>query len=885
RAPRNFAGDINATMTVWYGPDSDKSQEVNFTITVMPAPYMHVSPDSHDFGVVAPGNLVQIPAIIYNTGSDSLSIDSLSTDNTDTTITNAPALPFTINPGANQPVTINFNTTGQSGIVRRLVTVTSDNAYSEGTQTVAVSGMVGSGAGETDIVSGDSSQEDPHLYGTKLVYRDNSGGHLHIYLKDLSTGNVTQLTTDTDNLYWTPRIYGRYVVWVQRPATGTIIDNEIYLLDLDNIENPPTRLTNDSLTDSHPRIWGDYIVWQKRITEEPNRSDIYLYQISTGNTARLTNTPNDNEGYPEIHGNYAVWYDQSDRVFRHTLSSGSTSQMAALDLDYIEDLKTNDNRIVWIDEVDAEDDYYDVFVYYDDNIANLSQNYDAMGEEEATIWGDNVIYLADDNRLYKVEIGGSGPAVFVSDTADKEDIYLYDATVVWEDYRNGNADIYMKSLNTENAAIKPNNIVFTPSSATDSEIITITASIQNLGENTLNNILVRFFEGDPTGTGVQISTDQTISSILAGNMGPANVSWQASTNGTIPIYMVIDPNNTIAESNELDNTAFKTITISDNDNDGPVIENIAVEEYNGDSDGLVEDNEQVRISWSASDPSGISQSICTVNETQHSATGAYEVVVGPFATGAYDYTISVQDGDNSPSSSQESRTFTVYSHAPSVLGVNPSDGATNVILRPVIVITFDESLNPSTITENTTILKDSASDVVTGTVSNNVENNSIDFIPDNDLTNSEVYTVTVVGGDNGVNSENGNTMDSSFVSSFTVEPDIVDPIGVVTYPLEGDNIGGVINILGTAWDRNFNSYQVFFGVGADASSWIPITQAINTTVTSGPLGQWDTRSLDGGLYSLKLVVVDKPPASNQYENVISPVRVDPEEPTMETIAE
>lgn len=76
----------------------------------------------------------------------------------------------------------------------------------------------------------------------------------------------------------------------------------------------------------------------------------------------------------------------------------------------------------------------------------------------------------------------------------------------------------------------------------------------------------------------------------------------------------------------------------------------------------------------------------------------------------------------------------------------------------------------------------------------------------------------------------------------------------ITFPQNGQEIRGVIEVLGTADIPNFGFYK-FEIKRPDESLWLTI-QAGNSVVRNGKLGDWDTSRLTPGEYELGLVVVD-----------------------------
>ena len=76
----------------------------------------------------------------------------------------------------------------------------------------------------------------------------------------------------------------------------------------------------------------------------------------------------------------------------------------------------------------------------------------------------------------------------------------------------------------------------------------------------------------------------------------------------------------------------------------------------------------------------------------------------------------------------------------------------------------------------------------------------------------------------------------------------------ITFPESGQEVSGVIGVVGTANIPNFGFYK-FEIKRPDETIWLTI-QAGNTIVENGKLGDWDTTRLTPGDYQLSLIVVD-----------------------------
>jgi len=91
-----------------------------------------------------------------------------------------------------------------------------------------------------------------------------------------------------------------------------------------------------------------------------------------------------------------------------------------------------------------------------------------------------------------------------------------------------------------------------------------------------------------------------------------------------------------------------------------------------------------------------------------------------------------------------------------------------------------------------------------------------------------------------------------------VTVDNTNPQAQITRPIMDEQVGGDIQILGTAYDENFTEYIVEYGAGTvpDDSDWKPISKPIQIPVRDNELLFWNTRG-KAGEYSIRLRVLDK----------------------------
>ena len=106
-----------------------------------------------------------------------------------------------------------------------------------------------------------------------------------------------------------------------------------------------------------------------------------------------------------------------------------------------------------------------------------------------------------------------------------------------------------------------------PYSPTDPVTLTLKAEVGNSASKAVEgSFVVRFYDGPPPpGAGNQIGTNQTISNLCGcGGAETVEVTWANVSPGAHQVYVVVDAEGTIPESNEDDNTGSGVILVATN---------------------------------------------------------------------------------------------------------------------------------------------------------------------------------------------------------------------------------------------------------------------------------------------------------------------------------
>jgi hypothetical protein len=107
------------------------------------------------------------------------------------------------------------------------------------------------------------------------------------------------------------------------------------------------------------------------------------------------------------------------------------------------------------------------------------------------------------------------------------------------------------SVNVSSINLSENNPI-------ENQIVEINAEIQNMGCSDVENVLIGFFEGDPSESGINIGNQTINISQISSTF--TNISWNTKI-GPNNIFIISDYSNIITEENEENNKENKTISI------------------------------------------------------------------------------------------------------------------------------------------------------------------------------------------------------------------------------------------------------------------------------------------------------------------------------------
>jgi len=196
--------------------------------------------------------------------------------------------------------------------------------------------------------------------------------------------------------------------------------------------------------------------------------------------------------------------------------------------------------------------------------------------------------------------------------------------------------------------------------------------------------------------------------------------------------------------------------------------------------------------------------------------------------------------------------------APTVISTDPADNATDVVLNKKITVTFDQPMDPLTLTTSTFTINQGTTPV-TGTVS--YTDTTASFKPSSALTSNTLYTGTITTGARNVP---GTTMAHNYVWTFTTgtisapEVNSTDPADLATGVALNKVISAVFSEAMNPTTITTSSFTLMLGI-------TPITGTVNysgTTATFTPT----SNLLSGNTYTATITTAAKNPTGIPLAN-------------------
>ena len=283
------------------------------------------------------------------------------------------------------------------------------------------------------VINHPASQRAPAIDGNRVVWHDERKGPADIFLKDLDTGEIKNLTHSQD---WesNPAIAGDIVVW----RDGY---NGVGIHGMNLVTGEQFTVTEGNSDVSPPQIAGQYVVWTNNAIGNAD-GNVYGYDLANHTSFTISDAPG-NQMDPKIDDHLVVWWDEQSRIYLYDLNTQQTRTVFAGGGARFPDVAAARNLVIWQDYRNGN---WDIYGYDLNREQEMALVVAPLNQEQAVIDGNLIAYQS---QVYDISWDIH---VLVLDNqlqfplTDNSNFQIAPAvsnnTVVWEDFRNHQADIY-----------------------------------------------------------------------------------------------------------------------------------------------------------------------------------------------------------------------------------------------------------------------------------------------------------------------------------------------------------------------------------------------------------------------------------------------------------
>jgi PGF-pre-PGF domain-containing protein len=310
-----------------------------------------------------------------------------------------------------------------------------------------------------------------------------------------------------------PDIDGNMIVWEDDRND----QKDIYFGTIDAFRSSlgytGERITDNPDSEERPSISGDYIAWQV------NRSgnwDIYLYERSTGDGKQLTNDTG-KQWLPIVRGDYVAWYDSSSGRTNIVLYDIARNVTAVIDCDAKTTIPggatefkpaLSEKYVAWIEESDQKVHYYDITADEIAGLVSTSMQIQSWPSLSGSLiaWED---YRHGEAEIYMTDLDNPSGGVQRITNASNYQVSpaISENIIAWEDQRDGPRSIYMYDLsNGEEMS------VFVPEDVYDEQLypaVSGNAIVWQRGASPNSNLYIVVYEPgepvEPVATSIEVT--------------------------------------------------------------------------------------------------------------------------------------------------------------------------------------------------------------------------------------------------------------------------------------------------------------------------------------------------------------------------------------------